>query len=154
MIYSIIDPTEPAREIVTTERSGATRLRPEPWHGRKLTRFVRGREHPRGVVWFGARSFWGHLRHFVAAAIAMLLHLEGPAWLTPLLKFFFTVSYVVLAFAVGHLHGDVSHSEWGACESQFDQRGGEDLAGVSQGDGVSGGAGGEDAHRAAGAVSV
>src|SRR6478752_7379257 len=35
------------------------------------------------------------------AAIAMLLQLDGPAWLTPLLKFFFTISYVVLAFAVG-----------------------------------------------------
>ena len=35
------------------------------------------------------------------AAIAMLLQLDGPAWLTPLLKFFFTVSYVVLAFVVG-----------------------------------------------------
>jgi hypothetical protein len=34
------------------------------------TRFVRGSEQPRGVVWFGVRSFWGHLRHFVAAAIA------------------------------------------------------------------------------------
>jgi len=31
---------------------------------------VRGREQPRGVVWFGVRSFWGHLRHFLAAAIA------------------------------------------------------------------------------------
>ena len=27
-------------------------------------------ERPRGVVWFGVRSFWGHLRHFLAAAIA------------------------------------------------------------------------------------
>jgi MFS family permease len=35
------------------------------------------------------------------AAIAMLAQLDGPAWLTPLLKFFFTISYVVLAFAVG-----------------------------------------------------
>jgi LPLT family lysophospholipid transporter-like MFS transporter len=35
------------------------------------------------------------------AAIAMLLQLDGPSWLTPLLKFFFTISYVVLAFAVG-----------------------------------------------------
>ena len=35
------------------------------------------------------------------AAIAMLVQLEGPPWLTPLLKFFFTVSYVVLAFVVG-----------------------------------------------------
>jgi len=35
------------------------------------------------------------------AAIAMLAQLEGPAWITPLLKFFFTISYVVLAFLVG-----------------------------------------------------
>jgi MFS family permease len=35
------------------------------------------------------------------AAIAMLLLLDGPSWLTPLLKFFFTISYVVLAFVVG-----------------------------------------------------
>lgn len=35
------------------------------------------------------------------AAIAMLVQLEGPPWLTPLLKFFFTISYVVLAFVVG-----------------------------------------------------
>jgi LPLT family lysophospholipid transporter-like MFS transporter len=35
------------------------------------------------------------------AAIAMLVQLDGPAWITPLLKFFFTVSYVVLAFLVG-----------------------------------------------------
>src|SRR3954470_15609811 len=35
------------------------------------------------------------------AAIAMLVELEGPVWLTPLLKWFFTLSYVLLAFAVG-----------------------------------------------------
>jgi len=35
------------------------------------------------------------------AAIAMLAQLKGPEWLTPLLKFFFTISYVVLAFVVG-----------------------------------------------------
>jgi LPLT family lysophospholipid transporter-like MFS transporter len=35
------------------------------------------------------------------AAIAMLAQLEGPPWLTPLLKFSFTISYVVLAFLVG-----------------------------------------------------
>ena len=35
------------------------------------------------------------------AAIALLLELEGPAWMTPLLKFFFTVSYVLLAPFVG-----------------------------------------------------
>jgi MFS family permease len=35
------------------------------------------------------------------AAIAMLVMMDGPAWLTPLLKWFFTLSYVLLAFAVG-----------------------------------------------------
>jgi MFS family permease len=35
------------------------------------------------------------------AAIAMLVQLDGPPFLTPLLKFFFTISYVVLAFLVG-----------------------------------------------------
>ena len=35
------------------------------------------------------------------AAIAMLALLDGPPWLTPLLKFFFTISYVLLAFLVG-----------------------------------------------------
>ena len=35
------------------------------------------------------------------AAIAMLVLMDGPAWLTPLLKWFFTLSYVLLAFAVG-----------------------------------------------------
>src|SRR5262250_187280 len=35
------------------------------------------------------------------AAIAQLLELDGPAWMVPLLKFFFTVSYVVLAAFVG-----------------------------------------------------
>ena len=35
------------------------------------------------------------------AAMAMLVQLDGPEWLTPLLKFSFAISYVVLAFAVG-----------------------------------------------------
>ena len=35
------------------------------------------------------------------AAIALLVLMDGPAWLTPLLKWFFTLSYVLLAFAVG-----------------------------------------------------
>jgi LPLT family lysophospholipid transporter-like MFS transporter len=35
------------------------------------------------------------------ASIAMLALLEGPPWLTPLLKFFFTIAYVLLAFLVG-----------------------------------------------------
>lgn len=35
------------------------------------------------------------------AAIGLLIELDGPAWMTPLLKFFFTVSYVALAPFVG-----------------------------------------------------
>jgi hypothetical protein len=45
-------------------------FRPERAGLSPRSRFVRGTEHPRGVVWFGVRSFWGHLRHFLAAAIA------------------------------------------------------------------------------------
>jgi hypothetical protein len=45
-------------------------FRPAPAPTAPRARFVRGKERPRGVVWFGASSFWGHLRHFVAAAIA------------------------------------------------------------------------------------
>jgi len=35
------------------------------------------------------------------AAIAMLMELNGPAWLTPFLKIFFTLAYVLLAAFVG-----------------------------------------------------
>ena len=35
------------------------------------------------------------------ASIALLVQLQSPGWMTPLLKFFFTVSYVVLAPFVG-----------------------------------------------------
>src|SRR5262245_430759 len=44
--------------------------RPGPPAEGVIRDFTRGTEHPRGVVWFGARSFWGHLRHFIASAIA------------------------------------------------------------------------------------
>ena len=44
--------------------------RPGPVPPGVVRRFTRSREKPRGVVWFGARSFWGHLRHLVASAIA------------------------------------------------------------------------------------
>jgi hypothetical protein len=45
-------------------------FRPAPAPSEPRARFVRGKLRPRGVVWFGASSFWGHLRHFIAAAIA------------------------------------------------------------------------------------
>jgi hypothetical protein len=37
---------------------------------------------PRGVVWFGARSFWGHLRHFLASAIATE-DIDSRDWMNP-----------------------------------------------------------------------
>ncbi len=37
----------------------------------------------------------------LVAAIAMLIQLDGPEWMTPLLKFVFVISYVLLAGAVG-----------------------------------------------------
>jgi hypothetical protein len=46
-----------------------------------VRRFGRGKEHPRGVVWFGARSFWGHLRHFIASAIATE-NVDSRDWMT------------------------------------------------------------------------
>ncbi|HVU04744.1 MAG TPA: hypothetical protein VHE30_23490 [Polyangiaceae bacterium] len=44
--------------------------------------FVRGGEHPRGVAWYGARSFWGHLRHLAASAIATE-DIDSRDWMTP-----------------------------------------------------------------------
>jgi len=37
----------------------------------------------------------------LVAAIALLMQAEAPSWLTPYLKFFFVVSYVLLAPYVG-----------------------------------------------------
>jgi len=56
--------------------------RPEPASSAIRRRFTRGRERPRGVVWFGVTSFWGHLRHFVAAAIATE-DVDSRDWMTP-----------------------------------------------------------------------
>ncbi|HEX3594947.1 MAG TPA: hypothetical protein VHU80_07595 [Polyangiaceae bacterium] len=43
--------------------------------------FTRGRERPRGVAWFGVRSFWGHLQHLVASAIATE-DIDSRDWMT------------------------------------------------------------------------
>ncbi|MGH9869537.1 MAG: hypothetical protein ACREAA_15395 [Candidatus Polarisedimenticolia bacterium] len=57
-------------------------VRPGPVPEGILRRFTRGKEHPRGIVWFGARSFWGHLRHLIASAIAAN-SLDSRDWMTP-----------------------------------------------------------------------
>ena len=60
-----------SRAPAPTRAPGLEPIRPDALApGELRSRFVRGRASPRGVVWFGARSFWGHLRHFLAAAIA------------------------------------------------------------------------------------
>jgi hypothetical protein len=56
--------------------------RPAPIQDGTVRRFTRGREQPRGVVWFGARSFWGHLRHLLSAAIASE-NIDSRDWMTP-----------------------------------------------------------------------
>src|SRR5258706_1110860 len=57
----------------------------------------------RGFYTIMAAQFFSSLADnaLLIAAIALLFELDGPAWMTPLLKFFFTVSYVVLAPFVG-----------------------------------------------------
>ena len=59
----------------------------------------------RGFYTIMAAQFFSSLADnaLLIASIALLLQLAGPAWLTPLLKFFFTVSYVMLAAFVGAL---------------------------------------------------
>ncbi len=57
----------------------------------------------RGFYTVMAAQFFSSLADnaLLIAAIALLMQLHGPAWMTPLLKFFFTVSYVALAAFVG-----------------------------------------------------
>jgi MFS transporter, LPLT family, lysophospholipid transporter len=57
----------------------------------------------RGFYTIMAAQFFSSLADnaLLIASIALLLQLQGPPWLTPLLKFFFTVSYVALAAFVG-----------------------------------------------------
>jgi hypothetical protein len=45
-------------------------------------RFLRGRERPRGITWFGVGSFWGHLQHLIASAIATE-DIDSRDWMTP-----------------------------------------------------------------------
>ena len=61
---------------------GATPRRPRPPDAAPIRRFTRGTEEPLGVKWFGVFSFWGHLRHFLAAAIATE-DVDSRDWMTP-----------------------------------------------------------------------
>jgi len=57
----------------------------------------------KGFYWIMAAQFFSSLADnaLLIAAIALLVQMQSPAWMTPLLKFFFTISYVVLAPFVG-----------------------------------------------------
>jgi len=57
----------------------------------------------RGFYTIMAAQFFSSLADnaLLVAAIALLMQLQGPAWMVPLLKFFFVVSYVLLAPFVG-----------------------------------------------------
>jgi hypothetical protein len=58
-------------------------VRPAPADRALVKRsFVRGRTAPKGVVWLGFRSFWGHMRHFVASAVATE-DVDSRDWMTP-----------------------------------------------------------------------
>ena len=59
-----------------------TVMRPVPAPQGIIRRFTRGKEHPRGIVWFGATSFWGHMRHFFASALATQ-NIDSRDWMTP-----------------------------------------------------------------------
>lgn len=57
----------------------------------------------KGFYWIMAAQFCSSLADnaLLIAAIALLVQSEAPGWMTPLLKFFFTASYVVLGPFVG-----------------------------------------------------
>ena len=57
-------------------------MRPGPAPQGIIRRFTRGKEHPRGIVWFGVTSFWGHMRHFFASALATQ-NIDSRDWMTP-----------------------------------------------------------------------
>ena len=58
---------------------------------------------PFGFYIIMAAQFFSSLADnaLLVAAIALLMQLYAPEWMTPMLKFFFTVSYVLFAAVVG-----------------------------------------------------
>jgi MFS transporter, LPLT family, lysophospholipid transporter len=58
---------------------------------------------PLGFYIIMAAQFFSSLADnaLLVAAIALLINMHSPEWMTPLLKFFFTISYVAFAAFVG-----------------------------------------------------
>lgn len=76
-----VDPT-PDSETDARDDRAKRPFSPPPAPTAARWRFERGRKSPRGVAWFGVRSFWGHLRHFVASGIATE-DIDSRDWMTP-----------------------------------------------------------------------
>lgn len=78
--------TAPAFVVLAVQMSSPPRegaaLRPGPPPSGVIRRFTRGMERPRGVVWFGATSFWGHLRHLAASVLATQ-NIDSRDWMEP-----------------------------------------------------------------------
>ena len=82
---AVVGEFEGGREL-TEDRVLLRGLVPQPFRPERPNpaprwRFVRGAERPRGVVWFGVSSFWGHLRHFASVAIATD-NVDSRDWMT------------------------------------------------------------------------
>ncbi len=58
------------------------RLVPCPPDGSSRAPRARGRTRPRAIAWFGFSSFWGHLRHLLASAIATD-SVDARQWMVP-----------------------------------------------------------------------
>jgi hypothetical protein len=91
-------------DVGPSSRAASPRpVRPGPVRAELRKKFTRGKTRPRGVVWFGASSFWGHLRHFLAAAIATE-DVDSRDWMTA------DEPRELLARIAGELGGDPSAS--------------------------------------------
>src|SRR5262245_41372134 len=92
-----LQPLNPASSLPSSRNESP--VRPGRAPEGVIRQFTRGKEHPQGVVWFGARSFWGHLRHLIASAIATD-SIDSRDWMTP------DEPQALLARIVGMLGGD------------------------------------------------
>jgi hypothetical protein len=92
---------QPLKQPESSQSSSEEATRPGPIPSGVIRRFTRGQEKPLGVVWFGARSFWGHLRHLIASAIATE-SVDSRDWMTP------DEPQALVARIAGVLGGDAS----------------------------------------------